>query len=157
METIKSILVVSRMTPHCEEAICSGLALARRYDAKLHALHLVSNPIADMNALNAPGLIFSDEHKNYKDIQREAKEVLDKVISMVIKDGFPVNEIISDNDPVKEIARVVKEQKIDLIVMLAHEEGRLEHALFGGEMDAIIRSLPCTIMLVKSEPKPVSW
>jgi nucleotide-binding universal stress UspA family protein len=157
MENIKRILVVSRMTQYCQVAIRCGVALARRYDAKLLILHLVSNPIADMKAVNAPGLIFSDEHKNYQDIQREAKEELDKVIRKVIKDGFPVNEIISDHDPVKEIAKVVKEEKIDLMVMLSHEEGRLEHALFGGEMDAIIRSLPCSILLVKNEPKPVHW
>ena len=157
MENIKRILVISRMTPYCQEALRCAVALARKYDAKLHVLHLVSNPIADMKAVNAPGLIFPDEHKNYKDIQREAKEELDKVIGKVIKDGFPVNEMISDHDPVKEIAKVVKEEKIDLLVMLSHEEGRLEHALFGGEMDAIIRSLPCSILLVKNEPKPVHW
>jgi len=157
MENIKRILVVSRMTQYCQVAIRCGVALARRYDAKLLILHLVSNPIADMKAVNAPGLIFPDEHKNYKDIQREAKEELDKVISKVIKDGFPINEMISDHDPVEEIAKVVKNEKIDLMVMLSHEEGRLEHALFGGEMDAIIRRLPCSILLVKNEPSPVRW
>jgi len=33
--------------------------------------------------------------------------------------------------------------------MLAHEEGRLEHFLFGNTNDAIIRQLPTTLMLVK--------
>jgi nucleotide-binding universal stress UspA family protein len=33
--------------------------------------------------------------------------------------------------------------------MLAHEEGRLEHFLFGKTNDAIIRRLPTTLMLVK--------
>jgi nucleotide-binding universal stress UspA family protein len=45
--------------------------------------------------------------------------------------------------------KVVGEEKIDLILMSAHEEGRLEHVLFGGENDAIIRKMPCSIMLVK--------
>ena len=157
METIKRILVISRMTPYCQEALRYGADLARRHDAKLHVLHLVSNPIADMKAVNAPGVIFPDEHKNYHDMRREAQEELDKVIKKVIKDGFPINEIISDADPVKEITRVVKEEKIDLVVLLAHQEGRLEHALFGGEMDAIIRSLPCSILLVKNEPKSAHW
>ena len=157
MENIKHILVISRMTPYCQEALRCGAALARRYDARLHVLHLVSNPVADMKAVNAPGIIFPDEHRNYKDIQRGAKEELDKVIETVIRDGLPINVIISDDDPVKEITKVVKEEKIDLMVMSAHKEGHLEHALFGGEMDAIIRSLPCSILLVKNEPKPAHW
>lgn len=65
--------------------------------------------------------------------------------------------MISDQDPVEEIARVVKAEKIDLIVMLAHEEGRIEHALFGGEKDVLTRTMPCSILLVKKEPGPVTW
>jgi nucleotide-binding universal stress UspA family protein len=38
---------------------------------------------------------------------------------------------------------------VDLILMLAHREGRLEHFLFGKTNDAIIRQLPATLMLVK--------
>ena len=157
METFKSVLVVSRMTPYCREAIRYGISLARKFDARLHVLHLVTNPVSDMKAVSTPGLIFSDQHRRYKDSQQESKEELDKIIKREIKDGFPIDELISGGDPVKEICRVVKEKEVDLIVMLAHQEGRLEHVLFGGEMDAIIRSLPCSILLVKSEPKPIGW
>ncbi|GFE60630.1 universal stress protein [Geobacter sp. AOG2] len=156
MENIRRILVISRMTQYCRKAIHSGVSLARKYDAELQVLHLVSNPTA-MKAVNAPGLFPEEDYKNYPNIQREAKEELDKVIKQEIKDGFPIKELISDHDPVNEIVRVVEEGAIDLIVMLAHEEGRLEHALFGREKDAIIRRMPCSILLVKSEPGPVNW
>jgi nucleotide-binding universal stress UspA family protein len=156
MDNIKRILVVSRLTPYCREAVRSGVSLARTYGAELHVLHLVSNP-APMKAVNAPTLFNGEDFKRYKDIQREAKEELHKVIKQLTKDGFPIRELISDQDPVKEIVKVVKEEKIDLLVMLAHEEGWLEHALFGGEKDSIIRSLPCSILLVKKEPGPVKW
>jgi nucleotide-binding universal stress UspA family protein len=157
MNNIRHILVVSRMTQYCGDAIRCGVSLARKYDADLRVLHLVSNPV-DMKAVNAPGIIFKEEEiKNYKNMQREAKEELDKVIRQEIRGGFPIKEIIREGAPVKEITNIVREDKIDLIVMLAHEEGRLEHALFGGDNDAIIRALPCSIMLVKKEPEPVKW
>jgi nucleotide-binding universal stress UspA family protein len=156
MENFRRILVISRMTPHCRDAIRSGIFLARKFDAKLEVLHFVSNP-GDMKVVNAPGLLPKEEHKNYQNIQREAKEELDKVIRQETRDGFPIKELISDRDPVEEVVKVVKEEKIDLVVMLAHEEGRLEHALFGGENDAIIRRLPCSMLLVKKEPEPVKW
>ncbi len=144
------------MTPGCRTAVHYGLALARKYQAQLQVLHLVSNPF-DTKAVNAPGLFTKEEVKNYPNIQREAKEELDKVLQKEIRDGFPIKVMISDQEPVEEIARVVKAEKIDLIVMLAHEEGRLEHALFGGEKDALSRTMPCSILLVKKEPGPVSW
>jgi nucleotide-binding universal stress UspA family protein len=157
MENIRRILVISRMTPYCREAIHCGVSLARKYDAELQVLHFVSNPV-DMKVVNAPTSLFpAEEYKNYQNIQREAKEELDKVIKQETRNGFPIKELISDRDPLKEIVKMVREEKIDLIVMLAHEEGRLEHALFGGDNGAIIRTLPCSMLLVKKEPESVKY
>ncbi|MDD2735873.1 MAG: universal stress protein [Desulfuromonadaceae bacterium] len=55
------------------------------------------------------------------------------------------------------MVKVASNENIDLLVMPAHEEGRIEHALFGGENDAIIRMMPCSILLVKTESEPVAW
>lgn len=148
MENFRNILVISRMIPYSREAIKTGISLARKYDAKLLVLHLVSNPV-DLMAVNAPGLFPEEQYKNWMSSQQEAKEQLDKVIKQEIRDGFPIKELISDRDPVEEIVRVVSEEKIDLILVSAHKEGRIEHALFGGENDAILRKMPCSIMLVK--------
>jgi nucleotide-binding universal stress UspA family protein len=80
---------------------------------------------------------------------QESKEQLDKVIKQEVRDGLPIRELISDRNPVEEVVKVVKEEKIDLILLSAHEEGPIEHALFGGENDAILRKMPCSILLVK--------
>ena len=157
MENFRRILVVSRMTPYCQEAVRYGVSLARKFDAKLQVLHLVPNPaVAVIELINVPGLLLSEEYQNYIDIQREAKEELDKIIQQERSNDFSIKELISDNDPVKEIIKVANDNRIDLIVMIAHEEGRIEHKLFGGEKDAVLRSLPCSILLVKMEkPEPV--
>jgi nucleotide-binding universal stress UspA family protein len=148
MENIGRILVISRMIPYSRKAIHFGVSFARKHDADLLVLHLVSNPV-DMMAINAPGLFPDEEYKNYVNSQQEAKEQLDEIIKKEIRDGFHIKELISEHDPIEEIVKVVREEKIDMIVMLAHEEGRLEHALFGGENDAIIRRMPCSILLLK--------
>ncbi|MDO9069730.1 MAG: universal stress protein [Deltaproteobacteria bacterium] len=150
MKNLRNILVISRMNPYSRIAIISGVSLARKCDAKLHVLHLVSNPV-DMTALNAPGL-FPEEYTNYMYNQQGAKELLDKAIKEEMSGGFPINELSSDSDSVEDIVKVVIKEKIDLIVMPAHEEGRIEHALFGGENDSLIRKMPCSILLVKEEP-----
>ncbi|ALC16584.1 nucleotide-binding universal stress protein, UspA family [Desulfuromonas soudanensis] len=154
MKEISRILVISRMTPYCRDAIHYGLSLARKYKGELFILHLLANP-GDIIGVNASGLFPLEEYNKYRDIQQKAKDELDQVIKQEIKDGFPIKELISDHDPVDEILHVVKEENIDLIVMLAHEEGHLEHTLFGREKDDIISSLPCSILLVKKEPEPV--
>jgi len=156
METIKRILVVSRMNPYSRKIIHSGVSLARKYNAKLYILHLFSNPV-DMVAVNAPGLFPEEEYKNYRNSQQEAKERLDKIIKQEIRNGYPITELISDHGPLEEIEKTVREESIDLILLSAHEEGRIEHALFGGDNDALVRRMPCSILLVKNEPGPVKW
>jgi nucleotide-binding universal stress UspA family protein len=148
MENFTNILVIIRMIPSSRKAVRVGISLARKFDAKLLVLHLVSNPV-DLMAVNAPGLFSDEQYKNYLDSCQEAKEQLDKVIKQEVRDGFPIKELISDRNPVEEVVKVAKKEKIDLILLSAHEEGRLEHALFGGENDAVLRKMPCSILLVK--------
>jgi nucleotide-binding universal stress UspA family protein len=156
MEKIEHILVVSRMSQYCREAVQIGISLAKKYGSDLQVLHLISNPV-NMEALNAPVPFPDGSHKTYASIQEETKEELDKILRKEISSGLPIKIIIKDGKPVDEIVKVVKEDKIDLMVLLAHEEGRLEHLLFGQDNDDIIRRMPCTILLVKKEPEPVIW
>ena len=154
MKSFRRILVISRLIPYSRKAITIGVSIAHQNDAELYVLHLVSNPV-DMMALNAPGQFPAEEYKKYNNSLQEAKELLNTVVEQEKQNGCSIKELVSDRDPVEEIERVVREEKIDLIIMSAHEEGRIEHALFGGENDTIVRRMPCSILLVKNEPGPV--
>lgn len=154
MKNIKKILVVIRLTQNSKDALRNGVALAKQFGAELSVIRAYSNPV-DMEAVNAPGLFIKDEqYKNYLSVRDQYKEYLDKAIHEVTNGGFPIKEFVTGKDPVTEIVSVVEKEKIDLIVMLAHEEWRLEHLLFGGENAALLRKLPCSILLVKHEPGP---
>ena len=155
MEKIERLLVVNRTSQYLGEEIHSAIPIARKYGSELLVLHLISNPV-DMEALNAP-LPYQDGLKKKRSLQEEAREELDKVLRRQGYSGVPVKIIVRDGAPADEIAQVVKEEKVDLIVLLAHQEGRLEHMLFGRENDEIIRSMPCSMLLVKKEPEPVVW
>jgi nucleotide-binding universal stress UspA family protein len=156
MEKIKHILVVSRMSQYCREAVSIGISLARKYESRISVLHLVSNPVS-MEALNAPLPYPDGRHKSYASIQEEAKEELDRILKKEIGSGLPIKILIKEGRPIDEIMQTVKDEGVDLIVLLAHEEGRLEHLLFGRDNDAILRRMPCSILLVKKEPEPVEW
>ncbi len=71
--------------------------------------------------------------------------------------GLKVTELVREGDPTKEVLNAVKEFNIDLMILLAHEEGRLEHFLFGRSNEDLIRRMPCSILLVKKEPEAVDW
>ncbi|MGK2908078.1 MAG: universal stress protein [Desulfuromonadales bacterium] len=156
METFKRILVISRLIPYSQKALRVGISMARKYDSKLIVLHLISHPV-EMMALNAPGIFPGEQNKNYSNSLQEGKERLAALIKQEGQSGFPIKELVSDLDPVDEITRVVNEEKIDLLLLSAREEGHIEHTFFGGENDAILRRMPCSILLVKNEPGPVEW
>jgi universal stress protein A len=63
-----------------------------------------------------------------------------------------VTEMVEKGEPLVVIFKVLKEKQIDLLIVPAHEEGRLEHFLFGRATETIIRKMPCSVLLVKTEP-----
>lgn len=145
METFNNILVVSRSTQHCIKVLRTGIALARRFDAKLNVLHIIHDPFS-LNGWNLPVPSLDDE---YKSMVAKARIELDRLVQAEKAEGLVINEWVKDGNPVDAIREVVESQNVDLILMLAHREGRLEHFLFGKTNDAIIRRLPATLMLVK--------
>jgi universal stress protein A len=151
MEDIKRILVVSRMTKYCQKAVHYGVSLARKYGAELFVIHVIHNPFG-YEGWNLP--IYSLK-EDYKRIQQEAKKDLDRLIDSEKANGMAVKELIREGEPTKEVLKVVKEENIDILILLAHEEGRLEHFLFGRSNEALIRRMPCSILMVKKEPEPV--
>ncbi len=153
MEDINRILVVSRETKYCREAVHYGISLARKYGAELSIIHVVHNPFG-LEGWNLPTVALDKEYEN---IIKEAKEDLERIVKTEKAKGLPIKELIREGEPTAEILKAVKEEKADLLVMLAHEEGRLEHFLFGRSNEELIRRMPCSILLVKKEPEAVKW
>jgi universal stress protein A len=155
MHDIKRILVVSRMTKYCRRAIHYGISLSEKFEAELYVIHVIHHPFGfDATGWNLPIPSLEEE---YKRILQDAKKELHAMIASEKKKGLSVTELIKEGEPTKEILKVVKEENIDLIIMLAHEEGHLEHFIFGRSNEEIIRKMPCSVLLVKKEPEPVAF
>ena len=145
METFNNILVISRSTQHCIKVLRTGIALARKFDAQLNVLHIIHDPFS-LNGWNLPVPSLDDE---YKSMVAKARTELDRMVQAEKAEGLVINEWVKDGNPVDAIQEAVESENVDLILMLAHREGRLEHFLFGKTNDAIIRRLPATLMMVK--------
>ena len=156
MDEVKRILVVSRSTKYCQKAVQAGVSLARKYGTELYVFHAIHNPFG-LKGWNLPLPSIRVLEEEYKKMQQEARSDLDRMIISEKAKGMPIHVLVVEGDPNKEIFRIVKEEKIDLLIMLAHEEGRLEHFLSGRSNEEIIRQMPCSIMLVKKEPGPTFY
>jgi universal stress protein A len=148
MDDINRILVVSRSTKYCKKALHYGISLAKHYNSKLYVLHVLHDPFSyDGWNLPIPSL-----KQEYEKLVQKAREDIDRIIKSEKADGLEITESVRDGKPVDEIMKVVRDEKIDLLIMLAHEEGRLEHYLFGRAIEELTRKMPCSIFLVNYNP-----
>ena len=147
MEEIKRILVVSRMTLFSRRAIRFGISLANQYGSELFVMHIGQDP----------GLFEQwfpvSMKKSAEELMEKAKREIDRIIKSEREGGIPIEEIMASGDPFDEVMKIINSKKIDLVVLPTHKEGRIEHYLFSRSNDKIIKEMPCSILLVKSDPE----
>jgi len=147
MNEYKRILVVCRMIQSSRKAIQVGVSLAQKYDAELYVIHSIYNPFG-LRGWSVGNLSLAGEYEN---ILQETKRKLSELIESEKTKGMTIKELVREGEPTAEILKTVEQEKIDLMVLLAHKEGRLEDLLFDHSNDELIRKMPCTILLVKKE------
>ncbi len=157
MKDINRILVASGITKYCRHGVHYGISLARKYEAELYIMHAVHNPFG-YEGFNLPMISLDEEFRN---ILKETEKDLDGMIAREKGKGMNIQKLIREGEPTKEILKVIKEKMIDLLILLAHEESRLEHMearleklIFGRSNEEIIRRMPCPILLVNEEFEP---
>lgn len=114
MKNINKILVVSRMTKNCVEAVQQGVSLARKYDAELFLIHVMHNPFG-LEGWNLPMVSLK---KDYEKLREEAKADLEKLVASEREKGLRVSELVREGEPDREIITVVNDYKIDLMIMI---------------------------------------
>ncbi len=155
MDEFKNILVVSRMVKYDTLAIRAGVSLARKHQTKITVLHVIHDPFG-IEGWNLP---MPNLAKDYQNLMASTRKELDRLVEHERKGGLDIDVMLKEGEPTKEILNTVKEKQIDLVVLLAHEEGHLEHFLFGRSNHELILKMPCSILFIKKEPGFVygSW
>lgn len=147
MKNVKKILVVTRSTKNCKNAVHMGASLARQYGAQLYVMDVVTDPFS-IKGWNLP---VPSLEKEYRKTVEVAKKELHQAIESEKVEGLHVIDWISEGNPVQEVVKVVKEEHIDLLILLAHDEWKLEHFLFGRTNHELLRTMPCSILFVKQD------
>ena len=151
MEDVKRILVISRSTKDCKKAVHYGISLARTRRAHLTILHVMYDPFNQRFTPFTFIYKLLELKKEYRAMVEEVKSDLALMIKKERAQGMDIEEMVKDAEPVHEILRVVEAEKIDLLIMAAHNETRIEHIIYGWINHEIVRRLPCSVFLVKGE------
>jgi nucleotide-binding universal stress UspA family protein len=144
------ILVVSLSSGHSLKAVQCGISLAKNYGAKLFIIHIIYNPFG-LKGWNLPVPSIKTLEEEFTNMSRKAKEDLDKYIEAEDTKGLSVEEKVVEGNPGDEILNFIEKERIDLLVMAAHEQGHIEHFISGQEIQDLVRKMPCSLLLVRRE------
>lgn len=146
MIDLKHILVPTDFSKHSQNALKYAAALADKFGAELHLLHVVQNlalMIPDMVNV-VPPILPSGEQ-----MTSAVRVALDRVIRENQLERFKVHAEVREGTPFYEIIQLAKDKKVDLIVMGTHGHSGLAHVLMGSVTDKVVRKAPCPVLTVR--------
>jgi nucleotide-binding universal stress UspA family protein len=144
MITLKTILVPSDFSDCSDEALRYGLELARRFDAQLHLLHVVQDPVAQPWAAEGFSVPLFEVVEQW---QRQAEERLKASVPDADRGRVTIASVVAT--PYAEILDYAASHNVDLIVMGTHGRGGVTHMLLGSIAERVVRRAPCPVLTVR--------
>lgn len=145
-DTFSRILVPFDFSGHAEHAFRTALQLADKDHAQIDLLYVVDKDVHP--ALYSWGM--KSIFEIIPDIREKAGKRMDEYIAKADNPaGATVNKHIVEGVPSKEIARLAKETKPDLLVIATHGLVGLDRFLLGSTTEKVIRSVKVPIMTLK--------
>jgi nucleotide-binding universal stress UspA family protein len=144
MINLKTILVPSDFSECSEDALHYGLELARRFDAELHLLHVVQDPMTQPWAAEGFSVPLFEIVSEW---QKQARERLLAFVPPGDRDRVTVASIVAT--PYAEILDYAARVQADLIVMGTHGRGGVSHMLLGSIAERVVRRAPCPVLTVR--------
>lgn len=138
--TLQRVLVPYDFSDYSELALSYALSFAQEYQAELHLLHVLPPFTVDeseisWHPLGREGAYHKAAHRLQKAIPPEAYLWCD------------VKNAVSEGRPYREILSYAEKNEIDLICLGAHGAGFGMRALFGSNVDRVIRQAPCPVLV----------
>jgi nucleotide-binding universal stress UspA family protein len=143
MINLKTILVPSDFSECSDEALRYGLELARRFDARLHVLHVVQDPVTQPWAEGFAVPLF----EAVEEWREQAEQRLRALVPDADAGRVTIVSIVAT--PYAAILDYAASRDVDLIVMGTHGRGGVSHLLLGSIAERVVRRAPCPVLTVR--------
>ena len=146
MITLNTILAATDFSKTSKIALNHAKALAERFDASLHLLHVLPDPHNQAWSLEAAGVPIAQLQTSWGE---QAKKRLDESLTDEERRSLRVVAETRVGYPFLEIIRYAKTHDVDLIVLGTHGRGAIEHMLLGSVAEKVVRKAPCPVLTVR--------
>ena len=135
----KNVLFATDLSPASETALYLALNIARQYESKLYAVHLILPDIYPVVPPSGPNLARQkDQSRN------ESKRHLQDTFSGVR------HEILFERGEVwPTLSRLIQENEVDLLIVGTHARLGVVKAVLGSVAEEIFREAPCPVLTVR--------
>ena len=143
-------LVAYDFSDYSELALKYGLSIAQEHQAELHLLHVL--PPHSVGEPEIAWFPVSGESAYHTAARR-----LQRVVPPEVHFWCDVKTAVSEGHPYREILSYAEKNEIDLISVGAHGAGFGMRALFGSNVDRVLRQSPCPVLVARPlRPNPVN-
>jgi nucleotide-binding universal stress UspA family protein len=139
---VKRVLVAYDFSDDAELALNYGLSFAQEYQAELHLLHVMPP-----SSLDEPEISWYPLGK--EGTYHRAARRLQKAVPAETHLWCQVTQAVSEGQPYREILNYAERHQIDLICLGAHGAGFGMRALFGSNVDRVLRQAPCPVLVTR--------
>lgn len=152
MLDFRRILFPVDFSERCKEVAPYVAGIARKFDSRIVALHVV-----DISLAGRPGpLACQDLLKPYEDSVRQTRNAELNQFALQAFDGLTVTRVLEVGDAAETITRYAEQNEIDLIVMPTHGLGTFRWLLLGS-VTARFCTMPAVRSGLRSIPRHVFW
>lgn len=140
--SLQRVLVPYDFSDHAELALKYGLSIAQEYQAELHLLHVVAP-----YTLTEPEIAWYPlgGESAYQNAARRLQNAVPSEAHLWCK----VKNVVAEGQPYREILNYAERNAIDLISIGAHGAGFGMRALFGSNVDRVLRQAPCPVLVAR--------
>src|SRR5215207_3613499 len=139
---LKRVLVAYDFSDYSELALKYGLSIAQEHQAELHLLHVL--PARSVNEPEIAWYPVGGESAYHTAARR-----LQRVVPSEVHLWCNVKTAVSEGHPYREILDYADKNEIDLISVGAHGAGFGMRALFGSNVDRVLRQAPCPVLVAR--------
>lgn len=140
--TVKRVLVAYDFSDYSELALKQGLCFSQEYQAELHLLHVL--PPSSLEQSEISWFPLGKEDAYHKSARR-----LQKAVPAEAHLWCDIKHAVCEGQPYREILNYAEKNAIDLICIGAHGAGFASRALFGSNVDRVLRQAPCPVLVTR--------
>ena len=142
---VKRILVPIDFSEHSKNALQYAISFAIQFNSELLLVYVVEPTIYPADFSFGQVAVPSIENE----LRERGKAELDQLVQTQITGRLSSRTMVLTGKPFLEILNTASEEDVDLIIIATHGHTGVEHILFGGTAEKVVRKAPCPVLVVR--------